>query len=131
MATHDQSKKATIPTPKNFLIPIMLLHLRDLNAHGYELMEKLTSFGIESIDQGNFYRLLRQLERDNLVTSEWDTSTGGPAKRIYSITAAGQEYLDTWAGSLNQYQQLLNNFFNLYNPFYTPKKRNSETQDHD
>ncbi len=131
MATHDKSKKATIPTPKNFLIPVMLLHLRDLNAHGYELMEKLTSFGIESIDQGNFYRLLRQLEKDNLVTSEWDTSTGGPAKRIYSITAAGQEYLDTWAGSLNQYQQLLNNFFNLYNPFYTPKKRNSEKQDND
>lgn len=117
----EQNKKTMMTAPKNFLIPVMLLHLRNFNAHGYELMERLTSFGIESIDQGNFYRLLRQLEKDSLVTSEWDTSTGGPAKRIYSITAAGEEYLDVWAGSLNQYQQLLNSFFNLYNPFYTPK----------
>lgn len=116
-------------TPKNFLIPIMLLHLRDLNVHGYELMEKLTSFGVESIDHGNFYRLLRQLEKDNLVTSQWDTSAGGPAKRIYTITDTGQEYLDIWANSLNQYQQLLNNFFQLYNPFYTPTIKQRDKQD--
>lgn len=129
MSTQDDKKQPTKSTPKNFLIPIMLLHLRDLNAHGYELMEKLTSFGIESLDQGNFYRLLRQLEKDNLVSSEWDTSAGGPAKRIYTITDAGQEYLDIWAGSLNQYQQLLNNFFQLYNPFYTPTIKQQDKTD--
>src|SRR5690606_11473894 len=98
----------------------MLLHLREWNTHGYELMEKITKFGVESLDHGNFYRLLRQLEKDNLVTSVWDTSSGGPAKRIYSITEAGEQYLDMWANSLSEYQKLLNQFFNLYNPFYTP-----------
>lgn len=120
-----ESKKAKTPTvgaPKNFLIPIMLLHLRDWNSHGYELMEKITQFGVESVDQGNFYRLLRQLEKDSLVSSEWDTTSGGPAKRIYSITDAGEQYLDMWAGSLGQYQKMLNQFFNLYNPFFTPNQ---------
>ena len=116
----SNKKKTNIGAPKNFLIPILLLHLREWNSHGYELMEKLTKFGINSLDHGNFYRLLRQLEKDSLVTSVWDTTSGGPAKRIYSITESGEQYLDMWANSLSEYQKLLNQFFNLYNPFYTP-----------
>ncbi|MFJ8066287.1 poly-beta-hydroxybutyrate-responsive repressor [Psychrobacillus sp. NPDC096426] len=124
-----KNKNTNIGAPKNFLIPIMLLHLRDWNTHGYELMEKITKFGVESVDQGNFYRLLRQLEKDALVTSEWDTTSGGPAKRIYSITEAGKQYLDLWAGSLGQYQKMLNQFFNIYNPFFTPLQSSSDEKE--
>lgn len=120
--TKPASTASNVNAPKNFLIPIMLLHLREWNSHGYELMEKITQFGIDSVDRGNFYRLLRQLEKDSLVTSVWDTSSDGPAKRIYSITEAGEQYLDMWAGSLSHYQRILNQFFNLYNPFYSPSK---------
>jgi PadR family transcriptional regulator, regulatory protein PadR len=116
----NKVKSLNLGTPKNFLIPIMLLHLRDWNSHGYELMEKITQFGIQSVDQGNFYRILRQLEKDELVTSVWDTTAGGPAKRIYSITGVGEEYLEMWAGSLSHYQKMLDQFFNLYNPFFSP-----------
>lgn len=119
-------KTTSMGTPKNFLIPIMLLHLREWNSHGYELMEKIMQFGIESVDQGNFYRLLRQLEKDALVTSEWDVTSGGPAKRIYSITEAGEQYLELWAGSLSHYQKMLDQFFNLYNPFFTPYRPSSQ-----
>lgn len=115
-----KEKQPNLGTPRNFLIPITLLHLRDLNTHGYELMEKITQFGIQSIDQGNFYRILRQLEKDDLVSSTWDTTSGGPAKRIYSITEAGEQYLDIWAKSLGQYQKMLDQFFTLYNPFLSP-----------
>ena len=123
-----KSKAASLGTPKNFLIPIMLLHLRDWNSHGYELMEKIMQFGVESVDQGNFYRLLRQLEKDALVTSEWDVTSGGPAKRIYSITEAGEQYLEIWAESLSNYQKMLDQFFNLYNPFFPSYKSSSETK---
>lgn len=131
MVSKEEGKKPKSPNvgaPKNFLIPIMLLHLREFNTHGYELMEKITKFGINSLDHGNFYRLLRQLEKENLVTSVWDTSSGGPAKRIYSITEAGEKYLDMWANSLSEYQRLLNQFFNLYNPFYTPSFTTKEKE---
>ncbi|MBD3108302.1 poly-beta-hydroxybutyrate-responsive repressor [Bacillus sp. AGMB 02131] len=121
-------KTTKLATPKNFLIPIMLLHLREWSSHGYELMEKITEFGVESVDQGNFYRLLRQLEKDALVTSEWNVSSGGPAKRIYSITEAGERYLETWAGSLSYYQKMLDQFFNLYNPFFTPYRASTQSK---
>ncbi|MER1985333.1 MAG: poly-beta-hydroxybutyrate-responsive repressor [Solibacillus sp.] len=123
-----KSKTTKLGTPKNFLIPIMLLHLRDWNSHGYELMEKIMQFGVESVDQGNFYRLLRQLEKDALVTSEWSVTSGGPAKRIYSITEAGEQYLEMWAGSLSYYQKMLDQFFSLYNPFFTPFRASSQTK---
>ncbi|MER2090676.1 MAG: poly-beta-hydroxybutyrate-responsive repressor [Sporosarcina sp.] len=124
-------KSLNLGTPKNFLIPIMLLHLREWNSHGYELMEKITQFGIQSVDQGNFYRILRQLEKDELVTSVWDTTSGGPAKRIYSITGVGEEYLELWAGSLGHYQKMLEQFFNLYNPFFIPFQTPSNLKDED
>lgn len=130
----DDTKKEQQPnlgTPRNFLIPITLLHLRDLNTHGYELMEKITQFGIQSIDQGNFYRILRQLEKDDLVSSTWDTTSGGPAKRIYSITDAGEQYLDIWANSLGQYQKMLDQFFTLYNPFLSPYSPFSKKEEED
>lgn len=127
--SEEKKGKATkLGAPKNFLIPIMLLHLRDWNSHGYELMEKIMQFGVESVDQGNFYRLLRQLEKDALVTSEWTVTSGGPAKRVYSITEAGEQYLEMWAGSLSYYQKMLNQFFNLYNPFFQTSKESFETK---
>lgn len=111
---------------KGFLIPAMLLHLKEINTHGYELMKLMTEFGIESIDKGNFYRTLRKLERDNIVTSTWDTATTGPAKRIYSLTETGETYLELWANTLSEQQKLLNQFFNLYNPFIPVEKEKSE-----
>ena len=125
----EEEKKSKTPklgAPKNFLIPIMLLHLREWNSHGYELMEKVMQFGVESVDQGNFYRLLRQLEKDALVTSEWSVTSGGPAKRIYSITEAGEQYLEMWAGSLSYYQKMLDQFFSVYNPFFAHSKGSSQ-----
>ena len=114
----SNGKNPNLGTPKNFLVPIMLLHLRDFNAHGYELMQKITQFGFNAVDQGNLYRILRQLEKDGKVTSEWDTASDGPAKRIYSITDAGEQYLEIWASSLANYQSMINQFFNLYQPFF-------------
>lgn len=108
-------------SPKNLMIPFLLLSLRGgFSLHGYKLIQKLSKFGFDSIDQGNVYRILRQLEKDNLVNSEWDTSSGGPAKRIYSLTDAGKDYLDLWSNSLEQYQMMLDSFFNMYSAFMMP-----------
>ncbi|WP_096202589.1 poly-beta-hydroxybutyrate-responsive repressor [Bacillus sp. FJAT-45350] len=116
--------------PKNMLIPFLLLSLRGgLTLHGYKLIQQLTNFGFPSVDQGNVYRLLRQLEKDDLVSSQWDTSSGGPAKRLYSITKAGEEYLDLWANSLEQYQSMLNSFFSMYTNFFMPTGSKEDDED--
>ncbi|WP_082130005.1 poly-beta-hydroxybutyrate-responsive repressor [Aneurinibacillus tyrosinisolvens] len=128
----QKEEKAIGGAPKNLMVPFLLLSLRGWNIHGYELIQQLVKFGFPSIDQGNVYRTLRQLEKENMVKSEWDTSSGGPAKRIYSLTDTGEQYLQSWANSLEQYQSMLDRFFTMYTGFFmpsqagpTPKKEDS------
>jgi PadR family transcriptional regulator, regulatory protein PadR len=125
----SKNDKPTISMPKNLMVPVLLLSLRDWSLHGYKLIQELTRFGFTSIDQGNVYRTLRQLEKDNLIKSEWDTTTSGPAKRIYSITEAGEAYLRTCTDSLEQYQSIINRFFTIYMDMFLPTKTNKQQDD--
>src|SRR5438034_1079579 len=99
---------------KNWVTPIILLMVREWSSYGYELMEKMTMFGLSAMNPGTFYRMLRQMEKDGMITSTWDTSEGGPARRVYSITEAGEAYLKFWADSLDQYQKMMETFFRMY-----------------
>lgn len=106
--------KATEAWSKNWLVPVLLLMLREWSSYGYELMERMTTFGLAAMNPGTFYRTLRQMEKDGMVSSTWDTSEEGPARRRYTITEAGETYLKFWAESLDHYQQMMNMFFRLY-----------------
>ena len=75
--------------PKGFLRPCLLLLLRAERAHGYDLLERVQSLGIDGSDPGGLYRALRSLEREKLVRSFWEPSGTGPDRRIYVITRAG------------------------------------------
>jgi PadR family transcriptional regulator, regulatory protein PadR len=111
---NESQNAATDAWSKNWLTPVILLMLREWNSYGYELMEKMAKFGLSAMNPGTVYRTLRQMEKDGIVSSQWDTSADGPARRIYSITEAGENYLKFWAESLEQYQQMMNTFFRLY-----------------
>ena len=111
--------------PRNWLVPVILLSLREWNSYGYELMERAAAFGFEAMNPGTLYRTLRQMEKDGVVKSKWETSKGGPARRMYSITEAGEAYLDFWAEALEQYRRNVDTFFRLYTgrPSRTEKEK--------
>ena len=100
--------------PRNWQEPVILLMLREWNSYGYELMERMAEFGLEAMNPGTLYRTLRHMEKNGAVKSTWETSKGGPARRMYSITDVGEAYLDFWAKSLEQYQRSIDAFFRLY-----------------
>src|ERR687885_2403449 len=108
--------------PRNWLVPVMLLSLREWNSYGYELMEQAAAFGFETMNPGTVYRTLRHMEENGTVRSEWEMSGAGPARRMYSITDAGEAYLALWATSLKQYQRTMDAFFELYR-HTTPQRR--------
>ncbi len=85
----------------------LLAFLRNWNAHGYQLAQRLTEAGMPAFDFGTIYRTLRQLERTGLVSSFWDTSPSGPARRMYSLTTAGDAFLSAWIDVLGRYQEIL------------------------
>lgn len=101
---------------ERFVEPALLLVLRERPTHGYELIEHLPEVaGPETrVDVGNLYRVLRALEEDGIVTSEWSADLPGPAKRTYELTDEGRRLLDRWAESLRDAQGVLSKFLERY-----------------
>ena len=96
--------------PKNFARPCLLLLLSEAPAHGYELIDRLRPFGFEVGDPASVYKSLRQMERDGLVSSEWELPSRGPARRIYTLTSDGGDLLEVWARTLEQNRAVLDAF---------------------
>ncbi len=91
----------------DLLTTTLLAFLRNWNAYGYQLAQQLAEAGLPAFDSGTVYRTLRQLERTGLVSSFWDTSESGPARRMYSLTKAGDLFLSSWIDVLGRYQAVL------------------------
>jgi poly-beta-hydroxybutyrate-responsive repressor len=101
---------------ERFIEPALLLLLRERPVHGYELLDLIPEAVGEHgrVDLGNLYRVLRALEDDGIVTSEWVSEAPGPAKRTYRLTEAGERLLDRWAESLREAQALIQRFLERY-----------------
>jgi poly-beta-hydroxybutyrate-responsive repressor len=101
---------------ERFVEPALLLLLRERPHHGYELIERLPEVAGEDtrIDVGNLYRLLRALEAEGVVTSEWSADLPGPAKRTYELTPEGLRLLDRWAEALRSAQGVVQSFLDRY-----------------
>lgn len=65
-------------------------------------------------DTGAVYRVLQQLEDDGSVTSVWDTTESGPARKIYHITPAGWDKLGEWEQDIESRLANLNYFLDTY-----------------
>jgi poly-beta-hydroxybutyrate-responsive repressor len=109
-----QRRDQTQGQPRLWLQPFLLLALEEWQSHGYELIRRMSTFGFEALDRGSVYRTLRQMEKDGLLVSGWDTSHDGPARRLYSLTDSGRNYLNSWAAALHGYQVMLDRFFQLH-----------------
>jgi poly-beta-hydroxybutyrate-responsive repressor len=109
---------------------VILLTLRECTAYGYELMKRTAAFGFEAMNPGTYYRTLRNMEKDGLCKSEWDTSSGaGPARRVYTITDAGEAYLQFWIDALEQYRRNMDAFFSLYTGSKPPARKDRQKDD--
>jgi poly-beta-hydroxybutyrate-responsive repressor len=101
---------------ERFAEPAVLLLLTDGPKHGYELLERLPELagGEEVVDLGNLYRMLRALEQEGVVTSEWRAEVSGPAKRTYELTDTGRALLERWAESLRRVGTAIEAFLRRY-----------------
>ena len=61
-------------------------------------------YGGNAPDPTGIYRILKQMENNGLITSAWDTSESGPAKRCYELTDEGRACLRRWIDSLACYK---------------------------
>jgi PadR family transcriptional regulator PadR len=95
---------------ERFTEPALLLLLRERPAHGYDLLERLPALtGEQRVEMGNLYRLLRALEEEGLVSSEWDAG-----KRTYTLTTRCSQLLDQWVDALRRSQERIRTFLDRY-----------------
>ena len=90
---------------------VVLATLSQLRAprYGYELRQALAEKGMP-IEEGTLYPLLRRLETQGLLNSEWKIEDG-PPRRYYSLNADGRKLLkkltDSWQGMNGTMDRLL------------------------
>ncbi|MEA2066975.1 MAG: PadR family transcriptional regulator [Thermotogota bacterium] len=95
----------------------ILLLLAEKPSHGYELASRLEEFdlGSSSIGQmGGLYRILTELEAEELVVAEWNTSVPGPAKKEYRITSKGRTFLSRIADDFKNTKKILDRFIDRH-----------------
>jgi DNA-binding PadR family transcriptional regulator len=91
---------------------LLTLH-RHEGSYGYEIQKIILSqlqelgFGLNA---GGLYRHLNLLEKRGVLTSKWDTSPPGPARRRYFLTEAGKECLWRWISTLSVQMTLVGKF---------------------
>jgi DNA-binding PadR family transcriptional regulator len=65
--------------------------------YGYSLRQALAERGMP-VEEGTLYPLLRRLEGQGLLTSEWRIEDG-PPRRYYTLNAAGTQMLKDLSAS--------------------------------
>jgi DNA-binding PadR family transcriptional regulator len=91
----DPFEKLRLELRRGSLILGVLAALRD-ERYGYTLRKVLSQVGLE-IDEGALYPMLRRLESQGLLTSEWREEEKR-SKRFYRLSPAGAALLEQLAG---------------------------------
>lgn len=91
------------------VIVLAVLSQLEEEQYGYSLMKALSEKGLD-IDQGTLYPLLRRLEGQGLLASNWRLEDARP-RRYYVTSPAGKEILprleQEWTGIVQMMETML------------------------
>lgn len=89
--TTNEMYENTINELRRGMIVLAVLSQLNEEQYGYSLLKLLSEQGLE-LDQGTLYPLLRRLESQGLLSSDWNTEGSRP-RRYYVISPEGQAML--------------------------------------
>lgn len=105
----DELLENTILELRRGLIVLAVLSQLDDPQYGYSLIKRLAEGGLE-IDQGTLYPLLRRLESQGLLTSDWRIEGERP-RRYYVLSEEGRQLLprlkEEWNGIVSTMTRML------------------------
>ena len=93
-------EKLTQELRRGILVLATLSQLREPK-YGYALIDEFARHGLD-IEQGTLYPLLRRLEDQGLLQSEWNVDGSRP-RRYYQISPSGENVL---AGLITEWEDL-------------------------
>ncbi len=93
----DPSNNLTSELRRGALVLVVLNECRTLQ-YGYSLKQSLADAGVE-ISEGTLYPLLRRLEGQGLLESEWQVVDDQRPRRYYGLSRAGADALGELASA--------------------------------
>ncbi len=90
MDIQDQFEKMRMELRRGTLVLTVLAQLKQEH-YGYSLRKQLAELGVE-IDEGTLYPLIRRLEKQGLLLSEW-REEDKRKKRFYRLSEQGSQVL--------------------------------------
>jgi len=116
---------APVGAHHRWMEPFVMVLLGGGPTHGYAITLELAGLGITlgSVDVGQVYRTLRDLEEAGQVRSSWSTAGSGPARRDYELTEAGFAALDEWAAVMKERARLIAEFDARYLEWVAVQRR--------
>jgi PadR family transcriptional regulator PadR len=100
---HD---KLTQELRRGLLVLAALSQLEEAK-YGYALIDDLASQGLE-VDQGTLYPLLRRLEEQGLLQSEWNVEGSRP-RRYYLLSPNGHKLLQELSADWQELVKVMQN----------------------
>ena len=95
---------------KGTLEGVVLALLADRPAYGYEITAWLRDQGFTDIAEGTVYALLIRIQQRGFVDVDKVASEKGPPRKVYRLTKAGREHLDsfwsTWTFLVERLEKL-------------------------
>lgn len=62
--------------------------------HGYEMVRQLKKIQGLTMREGNIYPILARLEQEKLIENYTESSSDGPPRKYFRLTAAGRDTLE-------------------------------------
>lgn len=93
---------------KGIIDGCLLAIIKNKEVYGYELADKLDSYGFHSFSEGTIYPLLMRMQKEELVTSTLKKSTAGPKRKYYALTPKGELELNSFMERWNTLQNNVN-----------------------
>ena len=97
---------------KGILDGCCLAIISEKEVYGYELAEKIESYGFESFSEGTIYPLLMRMQKEGLLTSTFKKSTAGPKRKYYSLSPKGEQELARFTERWDYLQANVNRVLN-------------------
>ncbi len=111
------------PTPKLELelrrgvVVVATLSQLQTPRYGYELRQALADQGMP-IKEGTLYPLLRRLESQGILSSEWHTNRGAP-RRYYVLSPEGRRVFETLTATWRSLNETMTRLLNEGEPHAT------------
>lgn len=103
--TNEQISKLRLEIRRGIVV-LAVLSQMDTARYGYSLIQQLTAQGFE-IEEGTLYPLLRRLEQQGLLESEWEQGDARPRK-YYRLSALGADVLKALSAEWQETVKIMN-----------------------